>query len=48
MTYRDIIWAISALLVLGFVTLAIVDRVEKEIDGTRKWRNEHIIVLPKN
>ena len=47
MTYRDIIWAISALLVLGFVTLAVIDRVEGEIEGTRKWRNERIIVLPK-
>jgi len=47
MKYRDIIWAIAALLVLGFVTLAIVDRVEREVEGTRKWRNEHRIILPK-
>lgn len=47
MTYRDLIWAIAALLVLGFVTLAVVDKVEREIDGTRKWRNEHIIIIPE-
>lgn len=47
MTYRNLLWLISALLVLGFVTLAVVDRVEREKEGTRKWRNEHVIVIPE-
>ena len=50
MTYRDLIWIISALLVLGFVVLAIystVIKVENGVVTLKKWRNEHIIVLPK-
>ena len=50
MTYHDIIWAISALLVLGFITLAIYSTVIKVEDGVitlKKWRNEHVIVIPE-
>ncbi len=47
MTYRNLIWLIVILLVLGFVTLAIYDSVENGVYMAKKFRDTHKIVIPE-
>ena len=44
---RHVIWILCALTMLGFLTLALINRVEREVQVLQKFRS-HRVILPKN